>query len=343
VRQLSGRRKLFVLFAVSCFGSLFIRPDVKLSRPQYGFTASSGLYGARVVVLLSFWNTVSTVRNRRPSLLNGVRVWIWCSVLLAFRVRLLSSWSLCRRTSLHRFALRLHSAYHHQRRLHKTLLARMFPAFLLSEIPPLFYFLPTRTLSPQQAACALGGVAAAIALSVMNSGDPASSSSAANPPYSSGAVAAEAGLCSDLGVEMLRRNGSAVDAAVAAVLCVGVVNPQSSGIGGGGFMVVHDAGESIVYDFRETAPSASDVLMCVRKFEQTVLLNRVFVGDLLILLKPALRCCFMLSSGRLTRAAIDHLSAPNTTFFAVFVCCWVCGWLCWKCVSCGCWLRLCAV
>lgn len=71
--------------------------------------------------------------------------------------------------------------------------------------------------------------------------------SAANP------LAVEAGL------KILREGGSAVDAAVAVQAVLGLVEPQSSGLGGGAFMMVFDAasGEVTSYDGRETAPSAA--------------------------------------------------------------------------------------
>ena len=55
---------------------------------------------------------------------------------------------------------------------------------------------------------------------------------------------------------MLKKGGTAVDAGVASLFCVGVMNPQSAGIGGGGFMVYYNATsqESVVVDFREKAP-----------------------------------------------------------------------------------------
>lgn len=58
---------------------------------------------------------------------------------------------------------------------------------------------------------------------------------------------------------MLRRGGSAVDAAIAAQLVLNVVEPQSSGIGGGGFLLFFDPSTEQVpaYDGRETAPLAS--------------------------------------------------------------------------------------
>ena len=63
----------------------------------------------------------------------------------------------------------------------------------------------------------------------------------------------------EAGARMLARGGSAVDAAIAAQWVLGLVEPQSSGIGGGGFMLVHDArrGRPIAYDGRETAPTGA--------------------------------------------------------------------------------------
>src|SRR5690606_13347035 len=63
----------------------------------------------------------------------------------------------------------------------------------------------------------------------------------------------------DAAYAMLARGGSAVDAAIAAQLVLGLVEPQSSGLGGGAFMLVHDApsGRLHAYDGRETAPAAA--------------------------------------------------------------------------------------
>lgn len=66
-------------------------------------------------------------------------------------------------------------------------------------------------------------------------------------------------LASRTGLEILRRGGSAVDAAIAALMVLNLVEPQSSGIGGGGFLLRYD-GKSHgleAYDGRETAPAAT--------------------------------------------------------------------------------------
>lgn len=69
-------------------------------------------------------------------------------------------------------------------------------------------------------------------------------------------MASEHELCSQIGVGMLKRGGNAVDAALASLICVGALNNFSSGIGGGGFMLIRvNVSYATVIDYRETAPS----------------------------------------------------------------------------------------
>jgi gamma-glutamyltranspeptidase / glutathione hydrolase len=75
--------------------------------------------------------------------------------------------------------------------------------------------------------------------------------------FKSEGVAAANPLAVEAGFTVLKRGGSAVDAAIAVQLVLGLVEPQSSGIGGGAFALVHDgkSGKLRAYDGRETAPA----------------------------------------------------------------------------------------
>jgi len=72
------------------------------------------------------------------------------------------------------------------------------------------------------------------------------------------AVVAANPLAADAGAQMLRAGGTAIDAAVAAQMVLGLVEPQSSGIGGGAFLVFWDGHSVEAWDGRETAPAAAD-------------------------------------------------------------------------------------
>ena len=70
-------------------------------------------------------------------------------------------------------------------------------------------------------------------------------------------VAAANPLATDAGFQVLRAGGSAVDAAIAVQMVLTLVEPQSSGIGGGLFLLHHDGKQVLAYDGRETAPAAA--------------------------------------------------------------------------------------
>src|SRR4051812_41026573 len=73
-----------------------------------------------------------------------------------------------------------------------------------------------------------------------------------------GMVSAADPRAADAGAQMLRKGGTAVDAAFATLLALSVVEPQSSGIGGGGYLVYAERGGApVTFDGRETAPHAA--------------------------------------------------------------------------------------
>lgn len=71
-----------------------------------------------------------------------------------------------------------------------------------------------------------------------------------------GMVATEQELATKVGVDILKKGGNAVDAGVAVGFALAVVLPNAGNIGGGGFMMIHDAktGKNVALDFREMAP-----------------------------------------------------------------------------------------
>src|SRR6478609_11259461 len=92
------------------------------------------------------------------------------------------------------------------------------------------------------------------ALAICGCTSPSHSAPAAVP----GMVSAAVPRAAEAGVTMLRQGGSAADAVFATLLALNVVEPQSSGIGGGGYLLYSDKGAApITFDGREIAPHAA--------------------------------------------------------------------------------------
>ena len=76
-------------------------------------------------------------------------------------------------------------------------------------------------------------------------------------------VVAQEKIAAQIGADVLKRGGNAVDAAVATGFAMAVSYPRAGNIGGGGFMVIHSAEhhEDVAIDYRETAPAATTARM----------------------------------------------------------------------------------
>ena len=82
----------------------------------------------------------------------------------------------------------------------------------------------------------------------------------ADGPYRHAVVASDAGPCSEIGRDILKKNGTAMDSAIASLFCIGIYNMHSAGIGGGGFLTVYKKSTKFVevIDFREEAPGKAN-------------------------------------------------------------------------------------
>ena len=92
------------------------------------------------------------------------------------------------------------------------------------------------------------------------------------PGFAFGMVATSEAEPAEAAARILERGGNAIDAAAVAQFMLNVVEPQSSGIGGGGFMMIYlaDSGQTIVVDSRETAPAAASPRMFLDESGQPV-------------------------------------------------------------------------
>ena len=81
--------------------------------------------------------------------------------------------------------------------------------------------------------------------------------------YTRHVVVAQEKHAAEVGRDVLRRGGNAIDAAVATALALAVTHPAAGNLGGGGFLVAYDAASKRVrtFDFRETAPAAATATM----------------------------------------------------------------------------------
>src|SRR5438874_9561512 len=109
----------------------------------------------------------------------------------------------------------------------------------------------------------LGAFAAACAAAAPGSAPARAVRTAATKATLEPFVIAANPLATRAGINVLKRGGSAVDAAIAVQAMLSLVEPQSSGVGGGAFMTYFDArtGKISVYDGREVAPAQATSTM----------------------------------------------------------------------------------
>jgi gamma-glutamyltranspeptidase / glutathione hydrolase len=102
----------------------------------------------------------------------------------------------------------------------------------------------------------------------------------AQPLFAKGVVSSADPRASAAGQEILRQGGSAADAAMAMMLALTVVEPQSSGIGGGGFLLHHDAktGQLSTVDGRERAPASATANLFIGTDGKPLGFRDAFVG-----------------------------------------------------------------
>jgi gamma-glutamyltranspeptidase/glutathione hydrolase len=103
------------------------------------------------------------------------------------------------------------------------------------------------------------------------------------------AVAAANPLATDAGYQILKAGGSAVDAAIAVQMVLGLVEPQSSGLAGGAFLLHWDGVKLVALDGRETAPAAADEKLFLQKDGKPMPFQQAVVGGLSVGVPGVLR------------------------------------------------------
>ncbi|PKZ69748.1 gamma-glutamyltransferase [Moraxella osloensis] len=103
-----------------------------------------------------------------------------------------------------------------------------------------------------------------------------------HPVYGkNGMVASEQELATQVGLDILKQGGNAIDAAVAVGFALAVVLPNAGNIGGGGFMVLHDdkTGKDVAIDFREIAPAKASRDMYLDNQDKVIDGKSLFTHD----------------------------------------------------------------
>src|SRR6201982_1601024 len=120
--------------------------------------------------------------------------------------------------------------------------------------------MPPQSFAPRRFVCF--ALAATIVLPLVARGDERAADAIATPQSvvaHGGMVVAQEARAAQIGADILKNGGNAIDAAVAVGFALAVSYPRAGNIGGGGFMVIHLAktGEDAAIDYRETAPAAA--------------------------------------------------------------------------------------
>ncbi|MCF8168327.1 MAG: gamma-glutamyltransferase family protein [Rhodoferax sp.] len=134
------------------------------------------------------------------------------------------------------------------------------------------------------------------------------------------AVAAANPLATDAGYQVLKAGGSAVDAAIAVQMVLTLVEPQSSGLGGGAFLLHWDGTKLVALDGRETAPAAADENLFLQPDGKPMPFQKAVVGGRSVGVPGGLRMLELAhkSHGRLPWAALfEPVIALSSQGFAV--------------------------